>query len=78
MDVRLVDLGVVEDFLNRFKSTSEEILTDLFETGTGEGSVLEIDILEERVDSDGCLCSRKKGTLSTFASSAETTKSTRI
>jgi hypothetical protein len=34
MDVRLVDLGVAEDLLNRVKSTTEEILAELFETGT--------------------------------------------
>ena len=45
MDVRLVDLGVAEDFLNRFKSTTEEILAELFETGTSEGGV-EVDTLE--------------------------------
>ena len=43
-DVRLVNLGVVEDLLNKFKSTVEEILAaDLFETGMSEGSV-EIDM----------------------------------
>ena len=46
MDVRPVDLGVVEDLLNKFKSTPEEILAELFETGTSEES----DTLEERVD----------------------------
>jgi hypothetical protein len=53
MDVRLVDVDS-EDLLNRFKSTAEKILAELFETGTSEGSV-EIDTLEERVDFDGCL-----------------------
>ena len=46
MDVQFVDLGVTEDLLNRFKSTTEEILAELFETGTSEGSV-EIDTLDE-------------------------------
>ena len=58
MDVRLVDLKFTEDLLNRFKSTTEEILAELFETGTSEGSV-EVDALQERVDFDGCLRSGK-------------------
>ena len=45
MDVRLVDLGVAEDLLNGVKSLTEEILAELFETGTSERSV-EIDTLE--------------------------------
>ena len=63
MDVRPVDLGVVEDLLNKFKSTPEEILAELFETGTSEES----DTLEERVDFDGFLDSGRKYTLSTLA-----------
>ena len=57
MDVRLVDLGVVKDLLDRFKSTTEEILAELFETCTSERSV-EVNILEERVDFNRCLRSR--------------------
>jgi hypothetical protein len=38
--------GVAKDLLNRFKGTAEEILAELFETGTSEGSV-EIDTLKE-------------------------------
>jgi NAD-specific glutamate dehydrogenase len=34
VDARLVDLGVTEDLLDRFKSTTEEILAQLFEMGT--------------------------------------------
>jgi len=37
MNVRLVDLGIAEDFLNRVKSTAEEILAELFKTGTSKG-----------------------------------------
>jgi hypothetical protein len=47
--IGLVDLGVSENLLNRFKSAAEEILAELFKTGTSEGGV-EIDALEERVD----------------------------
>ena len=57
MDIRLVDLGVVKDLLDRFKSTTEEILAELFETCTSERSV-EVNILEERVDFNRCLRSR--------------------
>lgn len=40
--IRLVDLGIAEDFLNRAKSTTKQILEELFETGTSGGGV-EID-----------------------------------
>ena len=63
MDVRLVNLRVAEDLLNRFKSTAVKILAEIFETGTSETSV-EIDIVKERVDFNGRLgSSRGKGTL---------------
>jgi hypothetical protein len=64
MDVRLVNLRVAEDLLNRFKSTAVKILAEIFETGTSETSV-EIDIVKERVDFNGRLgsTSRGKGTL---------------
>lgn len=75
VDVRLVDLRVTKDLLNRLERGAEEILAKLFETRTGEGSV-EVDTLEERVDLDGGLCSRREGTLSTFASGTQTTKCT--
>ena len=39
MDIRLVDLGVTEHPLSRFKSKSEEILAEPFEMGMSEGSV---------------------------------------
>ena len=61
MDIRPVDLGVTEDLLNGFKSTTEEILAELFETGTSEGGV-EVNTVEEL------------GYLSTLASSAERSK----
>ena len=77
MNVRLVDLGVAKDLLNRYKGAIEEILAQLFETGTSERSV-EVDTFEERVDFDGCLSSRRKDTLSALASSAKTTNSTGI
>jgi hypothetical protein len=61
MDIQLVDLGsgVMEDLLNRFKSTMEQILTELFETGMSEGSV-EVDTLKEQVYFNGRLGSRRK------------------
>ena len=49
MDVRPVgpvDLGIAENLLNGFKSTTEESLAELFETGTSEGSV-EVNTVEE-------------------------------
>jgi len=68
MNIRLVDLGITEDFLNKVKSTAEEILAELFKTGMSKGSV----------EVNGCLGSRREGTLSTLASSAETMNSTGV
>jgi hypothetical protein len=51
VNVRLVDLRVAKDLLDRVKSRAEEILAELLETGTGDGGV-EVDALEERVDLD--------------------------
>ena len=77
MDVSLVDLGVAEDLLDGLESASEEILAQLLETGTGEGSV-EVDTLEERVDLDRRLGGGRESTLGTLASGTETTESTRV
>ena len=38
MHLRLFDLGIAEDLLNRVRSTTEDILEELFETGTSERS----------------------------------------
>ena len=77
VDLGLVDLRIAEDLLNRLESAAKEILAKLLEAGTGKGGV-EVDTLEEGVDFDGSLGSRRKGTLSTLASRAETTESMRI
>ena len=34
MDIRFVDLEIVEDLLNSVRSTTEDVLEKLFETGT--------------------------------------------
>jgi len=77
VDGGLVNLGVTEDTLNGLHGATEEVLAELLETGTGDGGV-EVDTLEEGVDLDGGLSSRGQGTLSTLASSAETTESTGV
>jgi hypothetical protein len=74
VDIGLVDLGVPKDFLNRLHGLPEEILAELFETGTCEGSV-EVDTFEERVDLNGGLSGRGQSSLGTLASSAQTTNS---
>jgi len=48
MDIRLVDLGIAEDIINRVKSTTEQILEELFETSTSGGGV-EIDTRRESI-----------------------------
>ena len=77
MDLGLVDLRVAEDLLDGLKRAAEEVLAELLETRTGEGSV-EVDTLEEGVDLDGSLSRRREGTLSALASRAETTESTGV
>ena len=75
MDVGLVNLGGAENLLDRVKSATERILEKLFETSTSEKGI-EVDTLEKRVDLNGSLSSRRKGTLGTLTSSAKTTKGT--
>ena len=74
VDLGLVDLGVSQDTVDGLDSAAEEVLAQLFETGTGDGGV-EINTLEERVDLDGGLGGGREGTLGTLASSAETAHS---
>ena len=52
MDVQFVNLRVVEDFLNRFKSTTEEILAQLFKMGLSEGSIELIPLKSESISMD--------------------------
>jgi hypothetical protein len=77
VDSGLIDLGVTEDLFDGLHGGTEEILVEFLETSTGQGSV-EVNTLEQRVDFDGGLCSRRESTLSTLASSAKTTNSTGI
>ena len=77
VNLRLVDLGVSEDTVNRLDSGTEQVLAQLLETSTGDGSV-EVDTLEERVDLNRGLSGGRESTLGTLASSAETTQSTAV
>ena len=76
MDVRLVDLGIAEDVLNRVRGTTNDILAEaaeFFETGTSEGS--EFNALKERVNFGGCFGSVR---LAHSQAVRETTNSTRV
>ena len=53
----LVDLRVAKDLLHGLETAAEEVLAELFETGTSEGGV-EVDTLGKGVDLDDGLCSR--------------------
>ena len=77
VDVSLVDLRIAKNFLNGLECGAEEILAKLLETGAREGRV-EVNALKERVDLNRGLCSRRKGALSAFARSAETTQCTGV
>ena len=54
VNVGLVNLGVMEDFLDGLWSGVEEVLAELLETGMGEGGV-KVDALKQGVDLDGGL-----------------------
>jgi hypothetical protein len=71
VDVRLVDLRVAEDLLDRVEGRAEEVLAQFLEAGTGEGGV-EVDTLEERVDLDRRLGGGRESALGTLASGAKT------
>jgi hypothetical protein len=77
MDVGLVNLGVAEGLLDRVESATEQILAKLFDTSTSERGIEVNTRLKKRVDLNGSLSSRRKGTLGMLASSAKTTKGTR-
>lgn len=68
---------VLEDLLDGVEGARESLGVKVLETGTGDGGV-EVLTVEERVNLDGGLGSVGQGTLSTLASSAETTESTSI
>lgn len=77
MDLVLVDLGIDKDLADGVENAAEEGLAGLLETSTGKGGV-EVDTLEEGVDLNGGLVGGGEGTLGKLASSAETTKGTRV
>ena len=74
MNLGFVELGISEDTVDGGGGGTEEILAELLETGTGDGGV-EVDTFVKGVDFDRGLCGGREGTLSTLASSAETTES---
>ena len=77
MDIGLVDLRVLEDLLDGVHGRSEEVLAELLESRTGDGSV-EVDALEERVDLDRRLGGRREGPLCALAGGSKTADSTRV
>lgn len=68
---------VLEDLLDGVEGARESLGVKVLETSTGDRGV-EVLTVEERVNLDGGLGSVGQGTLSTLASSAETTESTSI
>ena len=77
VDLGLLQGGVLQDLLDGVQSTVEGLGVQVLETGTGDGRV-EVLTVEERVDLDGGLGSVGQSTLSTLASSTETTQSTGV
>lgn len=62
VDGRLVHLGVPQDLLDGVHGGSEEVLTELLESGTGDRGV-EVDSVEQRVDLDRGLGGGREGSL---------------
>ena len=77
MDGGLVDLRIAQSALDRLHGGTEQVLAELLETSTGDGSV-EVNTLEERVDLNGGLGGRRESALGTLASGAETALGTGV
>lgn len=77
MNISLVDPRAAEDLFNMAENTSEEILEQLFEVGTSEGSA-EVGTLEEGVNFDGGGCSGEEGPVGMFKGSMGTLEDTRV
>ena len=77
VDVGLVNLGIAEDLLDRFESTSEEVLAQALEMVTSEGGV-EVDTVDEILDLNGGGGSGGEGSLSTLTGGTETMESTGV
>ena len=77
MDVRLVNLGIAEDLLNRVRSTTNDILAEGFSrTGTSEGSEV-IHSKRESISSD-VLGAEKRVRVARSQAVRETTNSMRV
>jgi hypothetical protein len=72
VDSGLGELGVNQALLHGLHALAEIVDVEFLETGTGDGGV-ELDTFEQGVNLKVGLSAGRKGTLSTLASSAETT-----
>jgi hypothetical protein len=73
VDLRFVQFGVSERFLDWLEGSSEEIGAKFFESGSGDAGV-EIDTFEQGVDFDGGLGGSRQGPLRSFASGPQSSE----
>lgn len=77
VDLGLVNGGILEHLLDGGEGAGESLAVQFLETSTGDSGV-EVLALEERVDLNGSLGGVGESTLSTLASSPQTTQGTRV
>jgi hypothetical protein len=77
VDGGLVDLSIAEDALDGLHGGAEEVLAELFETGTSDAGV-EVDTLVQAVDLDGGLSRGRESALGSLTGGSETAESTSV
>lgn len=77
VNLLLSEARILENLLNRGDGVLEESGVDVLETGTGDGGI-EVLTIVQRVDLNGGLGDGREGTLGTLASSTKTTEGTRV
>ncbi|KAH3663580.1 hypothetical protein OGAPHI_004981 [Ogataea philodendri] len=73
----LVKLGVSHHLLNRVQGLSEQVLTKLLESGSGDGSV-EVNTFIQRIDLKRGLGGRRKSSLCSFTSGSQSSQSSLV
>ena len=77
VNLGLLNLGILDDLLNRLDGALEGLVVDVLETGTGDLGV-EVLAVEEGVDLDGGLGTVGESTLGTLASGSQTAEGTGV
>ena len=77
VNLRLLNLSVLDDLLNGLDGALESLVVDVLETSTGDLGV-EVLAIEERVDLDGGLGTVGESTLGTLASGSQAAEGTGV